>query len=652
MKKYLFIAASALALASCSSEDFVGTEGGNVDNGANKAINFGGKLGKITRANDHVGADAAELLNKKFIVAGFKGEAQKDGIATTTVFDHYTVNWEANTAGTTTDNTSDWKYVGLNPQDGLATITGTQTIKYWDYSTGQYDFIAFSAGKATIVTGTDKEPKVGEVKVTSIDAKNAKTSAYTIKGTAADLNKCYIADLITAYNPKKEKKPEYQKEVQLSFRNLTSKVRVAFYETIPGYSVKDVKFYTDNKTSNNKDVSKSDASLFTEGDQAYNKFYGSGTAKVYFPTVGTDNIDNSDYNKAHVSIAGTDADANTLKDFGNLNYTTSEDSRLNKEGENNDIYLGTTSSQATFAGTTKPYYQIVLPNETGTTLTLRVNYTLVANDGSGETINVYGAKAIVPAIYAQWKSNYAYTYIFKISDKTNGLTGLGENTPEGLYPITFDAVVADSEIGNQTTITTVATPSITTYQEGHEISKNEYKEGVIYVMAVGNDKNLIKDLNKANLYTVTTSTTDVPVSEATVHDALTIGSTINKENNTIIGRNNITLTMAEMSTDITTIPGVDGNNIPVTANTAAKFTAKAGTYAFVYETTPNPAPTLTKLHTAITFDTATDLTDKGYYTDEACTKPAKGNSKKDTVYYQKITNTNKTYAIKVIKVVK
>lgn len=32
MKKYLFIAASALALASCSSEDFVGTEGGNVEN--------------------------------------------------------------------------------------------------------------------------------------------------------------------------------------------------------------------------------------------------------------------------------------------------------------------------------------------------------------------------------------------------------------------------------------------------------------------------------------------------------------------------------------------------------------------------------------------------------------------------------------------
>ena len=454
--------------------------------------------------------------------------------------------------------------------------------------------------------------------------------------------------MITAYNPTVEGKPEYQKEVQLSFRNLTSKVRVAFYETIPGYSVKDVYFYANNTSANSKDISETNATLFTQGDAANNKFYGSGTATVYFPTVGTNNLKNSDYNKAHVAIAGTDVDAKASKDFGTLNYTTSEDSRLNKENANNNIYLGRTSNQATFAGTTTPYYQIVLPNEAGATLTLRVNYTLVANDGSGEEIKVYGAKAIVPAIYAQWKSNYAYTYIFKISDKTNGLTGLGENTPEGLYPITFDAVVADSEIGNQTTITTVATPSITTYQKGHDIKKDEYKEGDIYVMATDKDGILIKDLDKANLYTVTGAT----ISEATVHDALTIGSTTNAEDNTITGRNGITLTKAEMSTNITAIPGVDNNDITVTANTAAKFNAKAGIYAFVYETTPTPAPASTELHTAITFDTETDLTDKGYYTDEACDTLATGKSKTNTVYYQKITNTNKTYAIKVIKVVK
>lgn len=633
MKKYLFFAASALALASCSSDDFVGDNSGNLHGTTNGEIAFAGGTAKITRAGNHVGADAAELLGKKFIVAGFKGEKLNDGIVTSKVFDHYTVEWKANTAGTTADNTSDWRYVGLTPQTGLATVTGDQTIKYWDYSTGQYDYIAFSTGTAKLVTATD--PTNGEVKVTKVDAENAKTAAYTIKGTAEDLSKCYIADLVTAYNP-----DDYKKEVTLSFRNLTTKVRVALYETIPGYSVKDVMFYS-NGTDDNKAVSEKSATLFASGTEATDKFYGSGTATVYFQTVGKNNISNSDYNKAHVAIVGENP--KTFKAFGNLSYGLSDDERLGKT-DADKLYLATKSSDATYA-TGKDHYEIALPNEVGTTLTLRVNYTLVANDKSGEEIKVYGAKAIIPAIYAQWKSNYAYTYIFKISDKTNGKTGINEG-PEGLYPITFDAVVADSEEGNQSTITTVATPSITTYQKGHDITKNEYSKanGDIYVMAMDKDGKLISDLDKAKLYTVEGKN----ISEATVHDALTIGATSN--GTTITGRNGIKLTNADKVDNITTIPGVDNNNIPVTAKTAAKFTPVVGTYAFVYETTVNPNPTESAYYTAVTPDADTDLS-TGYYTDPEGNTPAKGTADGNTVYYQKITNTNKTYAIKVIKVV-
>ena len=639
MKKYLFFAASALALASCSSDDFVGDNSGNLHGTNNGEIAFAGGTAKITRAGNHVGADAATLLGKKFIVAGFKGEKLNDGIVTNKVFDHYTVEWKANTAGTTADNTSDWRYVGLQPQTGLATVTGDQTIKYWDYSTGQYDYIAFSTGTANLVTAT--EPTNGEVKVTKVDAENAKTAAYTIKGTAEDLSKCYIADLVTAYNPEETNKPKYKDEVTLSFRNLTTKVRVALYETIPGYSVKDVKFYSVGTGDNDKTISETRATLFASGTEATDKFYGSGTATVYFPTVGKDNITKSDYNKAHVAIKGSDE--SNSKNFGNLNYTTSDDTRLT----GND-YLAQNTNKPTFAGEEdNNYYQIALPNEVGTTLTLRVNYTLVANDKSGEEIKVYGAKAIIPAIYAQWKSNYTYTYIFKISDKTNGKTGINEG-PEGLYPITFDAVVADSEEGNQSTITTVATPSITTYQKGHDITKDEYSKanGDIYVMAMDKDGKLISDLDKANLYTV--NTTGTTISEATVHDALTIGATSN--GNKITGRNGIELTKADMTT-ASTIPGIDGNNITVVANTATMFTPAANTYAFVYEITPTTAPASTELHTAVTVAAGTDLTGKGYYKDEACTDSATGTTTTEKVYYQKITNTNKTYAIKVIKVV-
>lgn len=642
MKKYIFLAASALALASCTSDDFLGNTPGNVQSNTS-AINFAGETGKISRA-DHVGADAAELLNNKFIVAGFKGAESTNGLATTSVFDHYTVTWKMSTAGTATDNTSDWSYVGNAPQQGLATITGSQTIKYWDYSTGQYDFIAFSTGKATLNTGegtAQDDDNVYVSKITPATANSSTGGAYTIQGTAKGLHKCYIADLITAYNPAKDGKPAYKQEVQLSFRNLTSKVRVAFYETIPGYSVKDVKFYTDNTTDINDEVSEQNATLFTEGPDANNKFYGSGKATVYFPTVGTANIGKSDYNKAHVSIVGEKE--NQTKDFGNLNYVKSEDNRLG----NDPNYLATTKTTPTYAGVnpTDNYYQIVIPNEAGTTLTLRVNYTLVANDKSGEEIKVYGAKAIIPAIYAQWKSNFAYTYIFKISDNTNGKTSITGDT-EGLYPITFDAVVADSEIGNQNTITTVATPSITTYQKGHDITKNEYGEGDIYVM-VNENGTLKDDLNEAALYTIS-DPKKVGISEATVHDALTIGSTTNDKVTT--GRNGIELTKEETLETTTTIPGVDGNNITVKANEAAKFNATANTYAFVYETTKGEV-TASYYYTAVTPADGTDVS-KDYYTDPEGNTAATGTADGTTVYYQKITNTNKTYAIKVIKVVK
>ncbi len=644
MKKYLFFAASALALASCSSDDFVGDNSGNLHGTTNGEIAFAGGTAKITRANDHVGADAAKLLGEKFIVAGFKSAtAPTTGVSATPVFDHYTVKWEANTAGTTADNTSDWKYVGLNPQTGLATVKGPQTIKYWDYSTAQYDYIAFSTGAATIKTGTATATGDNEVLVTAVNPETATDpakGAYTIQGTVNALNKCYIADLVTAYNPLVENKPKYQDEVTLSFRNLTTKVRVALYETIPGYSVKDVKFYSVGTGDNDETILETRATLFASGTEATDKFYGSGKATVYFKTVGKNKTDDSDYNKAHVTIEGSDE--SNSKNFGNLNYTTSDDPRLTGSD-----YLAQNTNEPTFAGnSTDKYYKIALPNEAGTTLTLRVNYTLVANDGSGEEIKVYGAKAIIPAKYAEWKSNYAYTYIFKISDKTNGKTGINEG-PEGLYPITFDAVVADSEEGNQSTITTVATPSITTYQKGHDITKDEYGKGDIYVMVSKEDKTLANDLDKAKLYTV--KTTGTTISEATVHDALTIGASTTGLITT--GRNGIELTEVTMVTP-TTIPGVDGNNIDVAANTAAKFNApETATYAFVYDITPTTAPAQTELHTAVTFAAGTDLTGKGYYKDEACKNSATGPADGNTVYYQKITNTNRTYAIKVIKVV-
>ena len=101
MKKLFIFAAGLITLASCTNNDFVGetpTPTSQTDQGA---IVFGSGLNTPTRAN-HVGADAANLLNKHFTVSGFKGAGPVTATttATGTVFDNYVVNWTANTAAT------------------------------------------------------------------------------------------------------------------------------------------------------------------------------------------------------------------------------------------------------------------------------------------------------------------------------------------------------------------------------------------------------------------------------------------------------------------------------------------------------------------------------------------------------------------------
>lgn len=154
MNKFFIAAASALALASCSSDDFLGEIQGNEQNGATSAINFGGDTGKITRATSS-GKAAADLLENNFVVVGFKGSKTDAANNETYAFDHYNVNFKEGSAFSTESNRAGWEYVnqdmkvkGTEPAASLAQSGASQqTIKYWDHSCASYDFIAFSMGK-------------------------------------------------------------------------------------------------------------------------------------------------------------------------------------------------------------------------------------------------------------------------------------------------------------------------------------------------------------------------------------------------------------------------------------------------------------------------------------------------------------------------
>lgn len=650
MNKYFLYAASVLALASCSSDDFLGENSGNGQNAANSVINFGGETGKITRAADgkSVGASAAKLLGKKFYVLGTKGTLPTNSPTTSIVFDNYQVNWKENSAGTTTDNTNDWEYVGVTPTGlhaGTAAPTA-QSIKFWDYSQKQYDFIAYSVGNNKLITTEDAAAEDGKIVGTAIKTPTADNNylSYSLKGKRIqDLKECYYTDVTTVKNDETNK--EYNKPVTFTFKNLTAKVRVAFYETIPGYTVSDIQFY-ENTTSPKEDLTdKGAAVLFTTGTNGNKEYLSTnGEIKVTYPKVGSENASNAAYNKAYVSVVkGTDEETTTLG-LGNVNY-------------NNDV-LNDNAKEANMAGNKDDnYFTAVLPAE-GHALTLRLNYTLTSTDGSKEKIKVYGATAVVPASYTAWQPNYAYTYIFKISDNTNGATSKEDKTPEGLFPITFDAVVTDVDNVDfsHESITTVATPSVTTYAFNSGTKKvikadgdgKEYpasKNTDIY-FSVSEDGKTMNDLNsKGQLYSVSKA----DATEATVIDALQLGDS--KATGSITGRNGIVLTEV-VTTFPNEIPKEDGKFIEPGANTTAKFTAEtAATYAYVYL---KKAGTPSTIYTAVTYGDGETPTvgENEYYLDPSGkTAVANGTTlEANKTYYKKYTNNNNTYGVKVVKI--
>lgn len=554
MNKFFIAAASALALASCSSDDFLGEIQGNEQNGATSAINFGGDTGKITRATSN-GSDAADLLENNFVVVGFKGNKTDAANNEVYAFDHYNVNFKNGSAFSTESNRAGWEYVNQDMKvkgadKSLAQSGATQqTIKYWDHSCASYDFIAFSMGK--------KGAASKYATPTPVNNADLKGAAYTLTGNVNTLSECYISDMKTV------KEKEYNKTpVSMSFRHLASKVRMALFEIVPGYVISDVKFYTD-ATSTTTDN--------TEGT-LIGKFNNSGTLTVFFPTTGTDHAAEKDYNKAHVSFTASTTAGETgvlnHKGFGAVNYNNQAEGTISK----GTTYLSQNAATPSYCGVDDPYhyYQNVLPSEgAASAITLRIDYKLTSVDGTNETINVKGATATVPAEYTEWKSGYAYTYIFKISQNTNGSTG---GTSTGLTAISFDAVVVDDEAnGLQETITTVSDNSITTY--GYKDNKvttngNEYVNGTdIYATVYSAGATVAPQ----KLYTVTLEDgATQTINEASVANALVKGTPDATAKTWTVkdyaGKKMVvTETAANVATTVTSVPAGPGYTLNVNA---------------------------------------------------------------------------------------
>lgn len=412
MKRYLFCTAiAAVALTSCSSDDFLGDVPGNNPSAVTaKEISFSGEARKTSRGTrageDKRGADAANALSNNFIVFGTKNVNGTNTI----VYDHYNVNY--------TDK--NWVYAGVK-SNSLNNTKGNQALKFWDYSASQYDFVAFSLGGKEIGEGS------GKIKVERITNNNNPT--YTLSGKISDLQGCFIADKMSVTST------DYGKAVQFTFRSTGTKVGVSIYETIPGYSIKEIKFYTKEGST-----ATSNTPILYASTECIPVNDATGTLKVEFNEVGgavtTLTHDESTETTSKISSI-------TFDQFA-LNMPAEDKETTNTE----DKYIGRTSNDATSTNE----IAVTTCKVTGG-LSMKADYTLIATDGSGETITVTGASVNVPEVYTDWKPNFIYNYIFKITEKTNGSTG-GTGGIAGLKPIVFDAIVTENEDGSQITETT------------------------------------------------------------------------------------------------------------------------------------------------------------------------------------------------------
>ena len=395
--------AAGRLLAGCADDTYLGQQPGQGTVGTQDtvAISFMSNAKVHSRATS---AESAALLGGLFTVYGERVEA---GNTVAPVFDNYQVRYSTG-YGALSGFGSDWQYMGLTSKRGVM-----QGVKYWDFSALQYRFVAFSGlPQEQLIQSTTQGLRL---KVSDVESST----------------NLYIADRIVA-TPEAQPATAttaatqaYTDVVNLQFRRLASQMRIGFYETIPGYAVKDLIFYFIGAPSGSREV-------------------GVGAA---FPQGGQYTISFDDAtNQAHATFLGAQNATAYSQTFGQLQYTSAlcagtvpGKPYIDAQGQPSatpvHAFLGTSSAQATFGqgqytidgqSDVLSTYRPILPNEQNTLqLQMRVDYTLVSLDGKGEEIHVRDAYVRVPIQYLQWQPNHAYTYLFKITDKSSGYTGMG-----------------------------------------------------------------------------------------------------------------------------------------------------------------------------------------------------------------------------------
>ncbi len=551
----------ALGLTACVNDEY---EGGTAAGGGGN-ISFNNSVAPFTRAGK-TGAEAANLLGKKFYVYGIKNESTTGTDDGNVVFRNYKVEYDGGTAGTSASNSSGWEYAGKSltaneAQNLLPNVgTGPQTVKYWDEKASSYTYYAFA------VANSDLED--GKVKVTKTTGHghNLYLNGYTMAVTAdADPSQIYVScrqhiGATAIQTPAAAN--TYGGNVTFSFRNAMAKVRVGMYETIPGYSVTIDAFRIDDHAAPVfGQMTTPVTDRFAANLQGNKPGSKAGTLTVVYHDNNT-----ADENVPEVTFDAEDSSKDNVLYLGtNLKATTG---------------LKSSASGAVY-DTEGGAFTSVYPMEGNlNNLKLKVDFTLSSK--TGETIKVTDATAEIPAVHLRWRPGYAYTYIFKISDQTNATIG----RLTGLHPITLDAVAVEDTEGKEliSTITednnnivTIgydpATKTVTTGLDDYSTGNTVYASFIIdNALAVPSSSNV-------HLYTVTTDDPDnYPITESAVNDY--ISSYLSDAS---LVDQHVTVYKVDVADDdyVTEVPMGNGTD-EMQALNAVKWTAARNIYAVEY----------------------------------------------------------------------
>lgn len=540
-----------------------------------------------------------------FWVYGTKHSATEDKTAKNdqAVYTNYLLTYTEGTANNTQSNTAGWEYVGVNNTPYREHVTpnvdAAQTIKYWDYSAVAYTFYAATANPQDVKDG---KVTINKILEDTDDNGTEYTKGYevTLKDKA-DWDQLYFADRkvitkpVDTNNPKPDHKNKdvYGGQVNFTFRNALTKVRVAMYEIVPGYSVSIDKFYyTEANESTQKTVATDKFTADANNTPLETSTEGVKYKVVYYNDTEADGqLKNQPKMLPNATGAGSKKTVFKIGD-GETLIGSADDTKSGTK-------LSTVITTPTY-DTNGGKYTLFMPQaDNDKTLNLKVDYTLTSLDNSGEQIHVKGATATIPAKYLCWRPNYAYTYIFKISDNTNGSTG-DDKDPAGLYPITFDASVVVTENGNAEFISAMGESTITTFavKDGkyQQHGNAEYVNGSdLYATVVGNDKVTVTlDATNTKLYQVNNSIVDdASLSESLVANWIANGKTDGK-------LTEVTLTNESF---VNEVPAEDGNRhtIKLSPATALKVPSiVAGKYVIEYIGATNWTGAYAKIYKIVT----------------------------------------------------